>query len=373
MNNHYSEYTAKEIGNEYNSGILKILNENPIESSGLTICFDRKPDFFSKNDIRNFYAKHIGFFKGGKLCGFASIGFYNAYLMGKSNVAFYLSDAYVSKSARKKGFLNITSELLFKEAHRDSNWGFCIVLKGNKNAESYLAKENVDTPFSPYYKKVGTLDARNIIITFKKKESKNYHIRNATTHDIDIIISLLKEEFTNRLFAPFIDKEVFLENLVKRPDFNINNYYVAEKDGAVVGVCAAWDCKSFKQTRVLKYGWKLKFIRLVYLTLTGLFNFPPLPKQGNTFKDIYITDYAVKERDPLILNALLKKIYNDYRKLKYNTIVFGSYQSDLLLKALNGFSNQSIKSHIVGFSYDKSFLETVNEESEMPYVDVALL
>ena len=368
-----NEYIVKELGHEYNDEMLKILNENPIVSLGLTICFDRKPDIFKKGEIKYDLSKYVGFLKDDKLCGFASIGFYKAYLMGKKETVYYCSDAYTSKPARRKGFLDKASPQLLKEAHRDANWGYCIVLRGNKNAESYISKKHKNNSLLPYHKVIGTLDVRNIIITFKKKESKMYFVRKATAIDSNVIISLLKEEFSKRLFAPYIDKETFLLNLSKRPNFNIENYYVAEKDGNIVGVCAAWDCSDFKQTRVIRYGGQFKFTKALYSFLSVLFGFPHLPVKGNAFKELYIVDYAVKGRDPLILNALLKKIYNEHRKLKYNTVILGTYQSDGLLKAVKGFFNQRIESHIIAFSYNESLLNTINEKSSKPYIDIALL
>ncbi len=92
-----------------------------------------------------------------------------------------------------------------------------------------------------------------------------------------------------------------------------------------------------------------------------------------TLREVYITDYAVKGRDPIILNALLCRIYNDYRELNYNTVIFGSYKSDGLLRAIKGFFNQSVKSYIVASSYDEPALSSASEESCRPYIDIALL
>ncbi len=373
MESQKSEYYAKEIGRPYNKEMLKILNDNPIKSSGLTICFDRKPDIFKKNEIKYNPSKYVGFLKGNKLFGFASIGFYKAYIMGKPETTFYLSDVYISQPARKKGLIVKSSKELFKDTYKGLNWGYFIVLKGNKNAESYISKPQYNEPLIPFYKIIGTFDARNILITFKKQESKTFMVRRATIKDANDIIMLLKEEFKNRLFAPYIDKKVFEENISKRPDFNIDNYYVAEKNGIIVGACAAWDCSKFKQTRVIQYEGQYKFTKALYSTLSGLFNFPSLPKKGEVIKDLHIVDYAVKARNPIILNALLKKIYNDYRNLNYNTIIFGTYKSDILLKALKGFFNQSVHSHIITLSYNKSMLEKITEDSSMPYIDIASL
>jgi len=59
--------------------------------------------------------------------------------------------------------------------------------------------------------------------------------------------------------------------------------------------------------------------------------------------------------------------------LKYNTLIFGSYESDELLKAVKGFFNRSLKSHIVASCYDTSILDSLSEKTCMPYIDIALL
>ena len=154
---------------------------------------------------------------------------------------------------------------------------------------------------------------------------------------------------------------------------NISNYYIAEEGGTAVGLCAAWCCAAFKQTRVLKYAGKFKVTRMIHSLMLALLKIPSLPKKGEAFKEVYISDYAVKGRDPGILNALLCRIYNDYRELKYNTLIFGSYESDDLLKAVQGFFNQSVKSHIIASCYDTATLDALSEERCKPYIDVALL
>lgn len=373
MGNKSSSYEIKQIGQEYNDEMLEIINENPIESGGLTLCFDRKPNIFKLAEIKYKPAKYIGFLRENKLLGFGLVGFHKAYVNGKPTTVFHLTDLYVRKSARYRGFFYKASELFFKEAFDNFSWGYSIILHGNKNAESHVSRQHKNYPLIPHSKIIGTFDAKNIIITFKKKESKIYSVRKATSNDSDMIVSLLKEEYSTRLFGPYIDKKVFVENLSKRPDFNIENYYIAEKDGKTVGVCAAWDCLSFKQTIVLKYSRQFNITKKIYSILSWLFNFPSLPPKGEPFKDIYITDCAVNNRDPLIFRALLLKIYNEYRRLKYNTIIFGSYESDELFKALKGFFNQAVKSHIVASAYDISLLNQVGQETSKPYIDIALL
>lgn len=373
MGNKTSSYNIKQIGREYNNEMLEILSENPIESAGLSLCFDRNPDIFRMPEIKYNPARFVGFLKEKELLGFGLIGFYNAYVNDRPTTVFHFTDLYVRGSSRRLGFFYKASDLLFKEAFEKQMWGYSIIMHGNKNAESHISRGHDHYPYIPHSKIIGTLDVRNIMITFRKKESKSYQVRKATLNDSDFIVHMLSEEHSKRFFAPYIDDKVFRKNLSKRPDFGIGNYYIAEKDGQAVGVCAAWSCSSFKQTRVLKYGRKIKLTKKIHSILSFFFKIPGLPPKGGSFKEVYITDYAVRERDPKILNALLCRIYNDYRKLNYNTVIFGSYKSDKLLRAVKGFFNQSVKSHIVASSYDPSLLRTASEKSCRPYIDIALL
>jgi len=372
MEKQKSPYIIRQLSSENNREMLEILQLSPIESGGLSICFDREPDIFTMANLKYKPAKYIGIFKDEQLLGFGSMGYYTGYVLGEPQTVFHLSNVFMRKEYRKKGLFLPSAEVFFEEAHKNSYLGYAVIMKGNKNAERYIGWQSERYPFIPYTSVLGVFDVRNIIISFKKRESK-ISVRKAKPEDLEQIVSLLKEEFSGRLFSPFIDSKVFMENLKCRPDFSINNYYVVEKENKIVGTCAAWDCSSFKQIRILKYSKRFRWIQNLYSLFSLLFSFPPLPVPGKEFKAVYITDYAVFNRDPKILNALLRKIYNEYRILKFNLMVFGSYENDNLLKATNGFVFQSVKSNIILCHKDKSTVENVISGKTHPYVDVAFL
>jgi len=104
-----------------------------------------------------------------------------------------------------------------------------------------------------------------------------------------------------------------------------------------------------------------------------VFKFPSLPNSGQPFKAVYITDCAVAKRDPKLMNAMLRRIYNEYRAKNFNIIVFGSYKNDRLLKAANSFFHQSVESNIYLFHKDKSVIETLKQKEQHPYIDMAFL
>jgi hypothetical protein len=175
------------------------------------------------------------------------------------------------------------------------------------------------------------------------------------------------------MFAPFIDEEKFRKNLNQRPDFSIQNYYLVEKNNQVIGTCAAWDCSSFKQIRILKYGKKFNRIKNFYNAFSPLFRFPPLPVSGEPFKAVYITDCAVTGSDPKIMNAMLRQVYNEYRAKRFNLIVFGSFENDRLLEATNGFFYQSVESNVYLYHRDVKKIEELKRLNLQPYIDVAFL
>lgn len=214
---------------------------------------------------------------------------------------------------------------------------------------------------------------RNIVITFKRRAGGSFSVRHAEKDDIKSIAEFLQEDFKDRLFAPYLTEEIFRRNLEKRPGFDIGNYYVAEKDGRIAGVCAAWDTASFKQNRVLEYSLKFK-VKKVFYTLLGLvFGFPPLPRTGESFRDVHIFEFAAENRDPEVMKSLLLAVYGEYRKKKYNTIIFGSSSDDPLLAAADPFMTETVVSHIIMGCTREELLEEGAIMTRYPYIDIALL
>ncbi len=367
-----SEYSARLLTAADNRQMLEILQSSPIESNGLSICFDREPDIFIMANLKYDPAKYVGIFKGERLTGFGLVGYHWGMVSGVPQRIFHLSNVFMRKEFRGKGLFFKAQRLFFQEIFESGCLGYAVIMKGNKSAERYMGWHSDKYPFWPDSLLLGTYDARNILITSRMKEA-NQLVRNAGTKDIKAIVSLLKGEFTERMFAPEINEKNFNENLQKRPDFSILNYYVVENENRIVGTCAAWDCSSFKQIRILKYNGKFGFIKSVYNTLSPFFKLPKLPSKGQALKAVYITDSAVEKRDPKIFNALLRKVYNDYRSKKFNLIVFGSYKNDRLLEATNDFFHQSVESNIYMIHRSEPAIKELKQNNRDPYIDLAFL
>lgn len=247
-------------------------------------------------------------------------------------------------------------------------------MAGNRDPHSYVGHRNPSFPYIPYSRIINRLDARNILLIWPVSQVRDYTIRTATTQDIPAIVTLLNNEHKERLFGNLYREDTFQNYLNNCPGLTISDYYLAlDKKGKPSGVCAAWDCSSFKQTRVLRYGRRFLPARIAYKTLALLFHLPPLPLPDGCFKDFMITDYAVRERDPGIMNALLRVVYNDYMKRGFQNMIWGSSADDPLLRASKGFFYQRVVSNIVLISTDPSMVESGAVRNHLPYIDLPCL
>jgi hypothetical protein len=367
-------YSIRYLDKSFNGEMLEILRSVPIISDSITLCFDRQPDIFKLPEIKYDPFQYLGFFREDTLKGFALNGYYKAMINGKPETVFHFTDMYIKPEARAKGFSYRISDYFYSEPFNNARLGYGIIMEGNQEALKLIGRRHPKFPYTPWAKIINKLDVKSIVIAWPLKEDPSYQIRHATIEDIPKIVSLLNEEHRNRLFGIPYSEKTFIDLLSKRPDFSIDDYYLAvDRSKNIYGVCAAWDCNAFKQNRVIRYGKKFLPARIGHRLLEGLYGIPSLPSEGDTFRDVTVTDYAVKERDVNIMKALLKAIYNDYRRKGYHTLIWGSSIDDPLLKAVRGFFHESLISNIILFAVKPELLEDGVVEKYLPYIDVACL
>jgi GNAT superfamily N-acetyltransferase len=366
-------YHIEPVDRSHNTELLNILRSSPINTKNLTVCFDRQPDFFRLPEIRYNSYFYYGFFRLEQLNGFCGIGYHEAMVNGSREMVFHMRDYYVSQEARGKGFGYKVTENFFKETSARSVVGYVIIMAGNKPSLHYVGRRNDAFPYIPYSRIINQLDVRNIMLIWPVSISHDYIIRKADIKDIPEIVALLNKEHRDRLFGNLYDETSF-QNYLSRQGMEINNYYLAfDRKGIPCGVCAARDCSSFKQTRVLRYGKKFLPAKILYKSLSLLFQLSPLPVNGECFKDLIITDYASRDRNSGIMNALLRSIYNEFRKKGFQNMMWGSSADDPLLKASESFFYQRVVSNIVLISTNPEFMETGRIRNHLPYVDIPFL
>ena len=364
---------VRQLDRRHNAEMLAILEASPIDSGGLSITFDRRPDIFTAAELKYDPAVYAGLFCDDRLAGFALLGIHPALVGGAARPVMHLTDLYLAPGIRGGGHCARFLPFFLGEHGRGTDLGYAVVMRGNRPAEALMDRDFSGFPMAPCRRFIGDLDVRNILLTTRRPETTGVPVREARMEDVEQIVALLQVEHEDRLFGLVVDRDTFVANLSKRPGFGIESYRVTEEQGRVTGVAAAWDTNSFKQNRVVRYSLRMRLVRGVTNLLAPLAGWGRLPAPGGSLRDAFITDWAVKERNPRLLAALLDRIYTEYRHRGYNSLIFGSAADDPLLEATRGFSFLSVLSRIALLATNARRLEESSLKRRLPFIDVALL
>ena len=364
--------SVREIGDEYNEQMLSILLNSPMESDGLSVCLDRSPDMLAVPKLFFESFRAFGFFMDERLIGYAMVCRKKLYVNGIPREIGYLANMYVLPEGRKKGWLYRASEPLFREVLEEAGLGYATTMKGNRKTEPMIGRRIEKFPFIPHSKIIGVNCIHNILITFRRREVSGYRVRRATESDIGEISRLLDAEYRNRLFGPVMTEENLLKTIARRPGFSISDYFVAEKDGKIVGTCSAWDISAIRKLRVMAYRKEYRAIKLAYGLVAPVLGFPALPEPGDTFREMVINDFGVEGRSPEILRALVTHLYILCRERGYNMLMIGSDERDPILAATRGFVKQPLRSHVIFGSKDPELIDKEGINCSLPYLDIAL-
>lgn len=367
-------YHIEPVDRTYNREMLAILRDSPITTKDLTLCFDRQPDFFRLAETKYHPHHYFGWFRQRSLRGFGMIGYHPAFVNGRAETVFHLKDYYVLPDARGKGFGYRLTPFLFSAPHDGARLGYAVLMSGNKASHRYVGRRNPAFPHIPHSQIVAQFDARVVFLTWPVRAASGYSIRPAGPEDIPAIVELLNREHQERLFGNVYQAEAFLAYLRSRPGLGLTDYRLAfDRNGRLAGVCAAWDCSAVKQTRVLRYGRRFFAARCAHRILATLLRVSPLPAVGECFKEITVADYAVVDRKPEIMNALLRAVYIEYKNRGYQNLIWGSSAGDPLLSAASGFFQQRVLSDVVLIATNGALLEPGVIRRHLPYVDLPCL
>ena len=364
--------SCKAVDESNNREMLDILLDSPMESDGLAVCLDRTPDIFAVPKLFFDTYRSYGFFMDERLVGFVMVCRKIVYVNEKPREIGYLANLYVLKEARKRGWLYKVSEPLFRETLEEVKFGYATTMRGNRNTETMIGRRISKFPFIPFSASVGINRIFNILVLLPKAPVRGYSIRRATGADLPRIAGLLDGEYRSRLFGPVMTPETLLKVIEARPGFSIGDYYLAERDGQVVGVCSAWDIRQIRKLRVMAYRGRYAWVRFFYRLFTPILRLPALPKPGDHFRELVINDYGVEGRNPEILRALVTHIYTEARKKGYNMVQIGSYVGDPLMASVRGFFSQPLDSHVIVGAAEPDFIEKEQIDYSRPYLDIAL-
>lgn len=182
-------------------------------------------------------------------------------------------------------------------------------------------------------------------------------------------------DFLNRigkekqLYPVYTAQDILADRGILR-GLRLDDFFVAVKGDAILGVIACWNQLPFRRTLVTGYSGVLRAIRPVASALAGLLRIAPIPSPGEALTNVFASCMAIAGNDERIFKLLMDSLLYE----KYNTgksmLVAGLMEKDPLVNALHGYLHIPARSCVYALSW-KGFDALSGLDERVPYVELA--
>ncbi len=357
------------LGREHNRELVELFRASPIIAD-FTVCFDRHPDFFRFPELVFEEFEYRGIFAGDRLIGSMMAAFLDGWLGDRVGRYAYMGDLRIVPDMRGQRITERLGWDFFDEQLDKVPIAIGLIKDGN------LPITHITMDKAPPVYQTGRLcpfEASNLILLRPAPAPRSTRVRRATAADLPAMVDVMAEAYRGRLFAPVVTREGLAAEISDPGRPPISDYFLAEREGRLVGLFAAWDMGRFKRTLVLRYSPMGRALKRGYQLGRLLFRrAAPLPDAGQPFREVTITRIAVPDRDPEILADLLAVAANDYLDRGYHMMHVGFAGWDPLIEATDRFMVQRFKSTLViGWRTDRGAAEL--DGATDIYVDLSII
>jgi GNAT superfamily N-acetyltransferase len=364
--------TLRPVSRDEGPQLLAINRACPIEAN-LTFFFDRAPDFFAWPDAVFDEHEYLGVYSGDELIGYGLCGTSEGWVGDEWGPWVYGGDLRVLPGWRGAG---LAKRIIFEFIDRlppGRRVAFMLVKDGNEAATELIQPRRWAVPRF-VHRVLCKFEAANLLLLRRPGKPKRCQVRRATEADLEPIAALMSRTLAGRLFAPRVTAERLARDARRIPGLGVDRYFLAERDGKLLGVLAAWDEGPLRRTTLLGYDLGGKALRAAYrgaaLLLRGA---APLPDVGESFRSLTATRVAIADRAPYVLEDLLRAVVNEHVGQGYHMLHVGFAGDDPLRVALKPFLVQSFCSQIYLVAEHGAYPSVWPPGCEDPYVDLAII
>lgn len=326
-------------GPDDDAALVDLVRACPMSGS-VRMYFDRAPSFFTLSALQGDGA-HVCVLddrQPGRLSAAAALAsFPEVYVDGMPREVFYACDLRVHPESRGGRQVKRLYDFLTDwGVNRGWDLGVTTILKDNAAMAGVLQGKGSLLP----YHHVTTLRNFTVQFLFRKRPPRGITVRRATEADVPQMIACWNRVQSGKQFAPVWSEASFRQQLERSPGLSLERYYLAFRDGRLVGLLATWDQEAFKRMVVLGYAPEMARMRRWYNPLSRLLGLARMPEAGQAMPYFYATQVCAEEaRD---LEALLVAVYNDHKSPRYLFISAMLDVRDPLIQALDGFMTQAV-------------------------------
>jgi len=153
----------------------------------------------------------------------------------------------------------------------------------------------------------------------KIKKSGTCKINRGSEADIKELQNFINREASKIDFFPHYELSELGNPFYK--DLKIENFYIARKEGEIVGTFAIWDLMKVKQTVIMGYSRKYKLARPFYNLYARVMGIAKLVRKGEAIRNRYISCLLVEERDKVIYEEMLGYVLEERKGEDYHYLL----------------------------------------------------
>ena len=339
----------------------------------ITVSFRREPCFFYGSGVQGKQAQVIKCVDSdtNKLIGLGSRLVNDAFINGKKQRIGYLADLrthpdYRGGTALVRGYrylrkLHVADPLPLY---------YSMILEENRAALQVLTKARCDLPL---YRDVGRFLTPAIYLDVPRRSVsvEGISFRRANTQDLQQVFDFMAARAPDKQFAPALT--VTDMHTARLRGLSADDVFLALRGDRIVGTIAAWDQTAFRQTCVERYNAGLWMMRPIYNALSRFTAFKPLPPPGDMVPYFYLAFINIEGNDPLLFRGLLRFVYNNRRKGRWNYFIAGLHEFDPLSQVLLEYRRIDVAGRLFAVHYpeDRAMYEQL--DSRIPYVEIAMI
>jgi len=364
--------SVRPVGREDAPALLTINRACPIEAN-FTFFFDRAPDFFAWPDAVFDEHEYAGVYSEDRLIGYGLCGTLEGWVGDGWGPFVYGGDLRVLPEWRGAGLAKRIIMEFIDRLPAGRRVAFMLVKEGNVPAAELIEPRRWQEP-RVVHRGLCRFEAANLILLRSAGRPQRCRVRRARAADLEAMADLIARSLAGRLFAPRYDAERLARDAQRVPGLDLDHYFLAERDGKLVGMLAAWDEGPLRRTTLLEYDLAGQALRTAYRAASLLLrSAAPLPEPGESFRTLTATRVAIADRDPGVLEDLLHEVVNEHLGSGYHMLHVGFAGDDPLRAALKPFFVQRFPSQIYLVAERGAYPTVWPPGHEDPYIDLAII
>jgi hypothetical protein len=340
--------------------------------NGIEVSFEREPSYFAALDIQG-DQHEVGVIRDrytGSIIGSGTRILRKGFLNGQATDVGYLGDLRIDPKYRNG---TLAARLYRNLQNRDPwcDWYYTVIFEENTQALNAIATGRAGLPT---YHDCGRILCPGIELRGKlsRLSVPGVILRQAKKVDLPQVVDCLNRNLIRRQFSSVHQIDDFLNGKRWR-GLEPEDFHIAERDGEIVGVMAAWDQSTFKQTRIVHYHGHWRWIAPVSRWLSPLRRAPGLPVPSKCLSYFYACCVAVDGDDIEIFRALLRELYNAHAHKKWLYFMVGLHERDPFVQVLSEYTRIPFAGRLFAVSLAEHLQQPPPLDSRVPSIEVATL